>query len=143
MRTYLLRVLVAVAAISVLLFASVAYAQDDDPVAECEARGGEWFDWGPRAPKGCSLDHPQEYAKVLELRALIAQRDECEAAGGVFSVGRDGFLAPVPHCSLSGEPASGALQAQPEPAPVGQTPTEELPATQPAQAQQGSPQFTG
>ena len=124
MRTYLLRLLTAVAAISVLLFASVAYAQDESetPImtrAECEAAGYTWWPedaWQLDGPPMCTTD---------------------VASGTIVGYGVE--TSPGTVVEVSPE----AVEAQPEPAPVEQAPASELPATQPAQAQQGSPQFTG
>ena len=123
MRTPLLQLLTAVAAISVLLFASVAYAQDDSETrimtqAECEAAG---YTWMPE--DAWQLDGPP---MCIDLEGE-----------GVVGYGVD--TAPG---TIVGSPPEG-VEAEPEPAPVEQAPTSDLPATQPAQAQLGSPQYTG
>ncbi len=123
MRTPLLQLLTAVAAISVLLFASVAYAQDDSETrimtqAECEAAG---YTWMPE--DAWQLDGPP---MCIDLEGE-----------GVVGYGVD--TSPG---TIVGIPPEG-VEAEPEPAPVEQAPTSDLPATQPAQAQQGSPQYTG
>lgn len=121
MRTHLLQLLTAVAAIGVLLFTSVAYAQDDSetPImtqAECEAAGFVWTGedwWGLDGPPMC-----------------LDRQNETVVGYGVET--SPGWV----------EPYQETAPTQPEAAPVEQAPAE-LPATQPAPAQQGSPQYTG
>jgi hypothetical protein len=123
MRTYLLKLFTAVAAISVPLFANVAFAQDENetPImtqAECEAAGYLWM-----PEDAWQVDGPP---KCLDIANEI-----------VVGYGVD--TSPGTVVEVSPETA----QAPPEAAPVEQAPTTELPATQPAQAQEGSPQYTG
>ena len=126
MRTHLLRLLTAVVAISVLLFASVASAQDESETpmtqAECEAAGYVWTPedwWQLDGPPGC----------------IDLQNETIIGYGVETSPGR---VEAYPE-TVQAPPESSAA----EPAPVEQAPTSDLPATQPAQAQHGSPQYTG
>ena len=113
MRTNLLRLLVtAIAAIGVLVYANVAFAQDEGEIPmtqeECEAAGYTWLPedlWGFGDPAQCG---GPEWEAVLE--------------------------------SVNATPA--AERTPSEPAPVEQSPAD-LPATEPAPAQQRAPQYTG
>lgn len=135
MRTHLLQLLTAVAAISVLLFASVAYAQGEDPTLEedlvrlCEQAEGRMQD-------GTCFVHPSSWCGFPDSPALCEERrfDGRWMADPVL-------IEEVLSEGVEAETETG--QTPPEPAAVEQAPTTELPATQPAHAQQGSPQYTG
>ena len=145
MRTTL-RMFITVLAASALTFTGVAFAQEGDPAAECEASGGLWMD-DFEGVAGLDLCHKYGHEIV-----------ECEAQGGEHFVNPSGRFCNIDgvshtlYCSYPDPGAcdSPAARTEPvtEPAQVESVtaespPSAELPATQPASASPSAPQYTG
>lgn len=85
---------------------------------------------------------------------LVAEKEECEARGGEFVANPSGFFCQGvdgggDYVIVCGYPDPAACESDPSLEPVADAataeavPSTELPATEPAPAQPGAPQYTG
>ena len=171
--TVILRTMITMAVALGMVFSATVLAQEgqgDESRTECETDGGTWIeDWEAdgdlfRYAEDMARESGEpsgyEYLRGIAGRDFCARTDpdwpqrknECQADGGTWIEVYEGIGRPagwfedpyLPGWCVTAEELEKATPAEQEtePAPVEQS--AELPAaTQPAQAQQGSPQYTG
>lgn len=149
---HIFRTLITIVAALAVVFSGVAFAQEGDPVAECEATGGLWME-DFEGVEGLDICH--KYGNEIV---------ECEAQGGEWNINFSGRFCSIDGVSQTlfcGYPDPGgcdspAVPTEPvtEPTHVESAtaetvpsaepaPSAPLPATETAPASQRAPQYTG